>query len=120
MKHRILLFLFGTALMALLSACSEYDKLTTYTVISEYNNELWDNNLLVFECNDVGDKIAVHEIEDVEIGRNYLFTAVPAATKVKIYDDSLNEWYQLVYLLNKEGHTTIVLNGESIVGSKEP
>lgn len=86
-----------------------------------------DYYYILFECDQSGSKIKNNRIEPVIKGKEYTFTADKNATKVKVYYHysvstlySTTKWVQQVFTLEKGKNTPIVLNGETLVGVKEP
>ncbi len=83
--------------------------------------------VMVFECNDMSEKLHTNTVEKVQEGEKYSFTASSdMISKIKIYyskesflGDS-HKWVQQVFILNREGNTNIVINGDTIVGNQEP
>ena len=126
MKPKILSFVL-VAFVALVSLSCSKSSSTTYSVSLTEDLYYYDMKMMVFECNDMSEKIHSNTIEDVVVGERYTFTASSdAVSKVKIYYKaeglwgSSNRWVQQVFMLKKGGHTSIELNGETIVGSQEP
>lgn len=125
MKH--LLSIASALLLALLllSSCSKEGKGSTYSVICNFDTEI-STTIMVFECDDQGNKLTNHTIDDVVKGQEYSFTAIPEATRVKIYYrqetfwGTTNRWVQQVFILRNRENTSIVIDGNTIVGNKEP
>lgn len=111
--------------LILLSSCSKEEKDSTYSIICNFDTEI-STTIMVFECDNQGNKLANHTIDDVVKGQEYSFTAIPEATRVKIYYKqesfwgTTNRWVQQVFILRSRENTSILIDGNTLVGNKEP
>ena len=113
------------AVLALfVSSCT---KETTYTFTdkTEGNGSIKVTYFL-YEYDSDGSTIAHHQINSLETGKVYEYTATSHAEKVKVkmkleYGGSSESlWVQQVYRLDKGKNTDIVVDGNTIVGKNEP
>ena len=105
-----------------LSSCSkDEDDESTYTFTWDTSSYMIDD-VYLFEYSEAGDKIASNEVGSPSQGHKYKFTATSRAVKVKVYYEINGKprWVQQVFYLEKGKNKDIVVNGESMVGSKEP
>lgn len=109
------------AVLLVAVSCSK-DTPAKYSVIWDINLDV--SELTIWECDDYGSKLTSHVEYNVGGGDIITYTAVPEATKVKIYieieDIQMAKWVQQVYLLEKGETIRIVINGDTIVGNNEP
>ena len=145
MKTKVLLTMFLSSLVLLFSSCDKSTiepekKNTTYTLkyeisVSDLNTNPFDSYKLdmtvcMFEYNAAGEKIGVREVENPAKYSAVKFIANENAVKVKVYLDGklsngkqsadFKKWVQLVYYLEPESNTDIVVSGNTRVGSTEP
>lgn len=112
----------------LFTSCSDDDDpaSTSYT----FNWELEDysmitTNVILFEYSADGEKVANNTIECHQ-GLSKVFTANEKTEKVKVYvkmeggSQTTIRWVQQVYYLQKGKNIDITVNGETIIGTKEP
>ena len=121
MKHlkNLRLMLLCAVMSLSFASCSddeEYDE-ATYTFVFNASPIWGETPVILFECDDNGDKIKNNSIE-CEKGYRRTFTASQNAEKIKVYLNS--RWVQQVYPLNKGGNITIEINGSTIIGNEEP
>lgn len=111
-----------------LTSCSDDDDpaSTSYT----FNWELEDypsitTTVMLFEYNTEGEKVANNSIECHQ-GLSKVFNANEKTEKVKVYvkmeggSQASIRWVQQVYYLQKGKNIDITVNGETIIGVKEP
>ena len=112
------MLLFATVLI-FTTSCSKDDEVleTTYTFVYNVPTPYFDASVILFEYNNVGDKISNNSIE-CENGYSKTFVASQNAEKIKVNVDG--KWVQQVFFLNKGGNLVIELNGNSIIGKEEP
>lgn len=121
-----ILFLLAMLPMFVFTACSSDDDesgSTTYTVTWDMSeHELVTTDIIAFEYSSSGDKIANNKMENCKTGTKKSFKANEKAEKVKIYItmNSKSSWVQNVYYLEKGKNLDIVINGNVLIGSKEP
>ena len=127
MRKLLLLF---SAMTVMLVSCEKMGGNKTKTVTVELSSELsfMDfDNIKVFEYTEAGDKVGSNTIDSPKAGQSYTVTITSErAEKVKVYldystmFDSRNiKWVQQVFFLDN-ANTTINLNGETMIGNKEP
>lgn len=118
MKKVSFLLLILSAILCF-SSCEQEDLPRKYSI---QNNTSFDiNELYVCEYNDRGERVYNHTVEYVSRGRIYNFTALNEdVVKVKIYVEDFDKWIQQVFYLDDEGVTKITINGNTLVGYKEP
>lgn len=111
------------SLALLFSSCEKEDVGTNkYT----FRNDYMTSDVIIFECTSEGHKINSQSINNCEVGKTYTFTAVPQASKLKVYVtysvffEEKSKWVQQVYLLDKKATTSIILDGDTLLGNKEP
>lgn len=125
-----LLLLLVIALPLVLASCSnskdDEPSLTTYTFNYEFEgSSLLTTNVILFEYSSEGEKVANTSI-DCYKGLSQEITANDKSEKVKVYvkmqsgGTTTNRWIQQVFYLKKGNNTNITLNGETIIGTKEP
>lgn len=113
MKKVFFIAMLSLALTSLVSCESEI----TYSIT---NNAGEMGTAFVYECNDANEKIKTSSVT-IANGETKSFIAEKATTKIKIYIEDLDRWVQQVFYLDLEKkHTEIVIDGKTIVGSKEP
>lgn len=123
MKRFILIVL--AAVFAAVS-CSREPETAEYTVIWDF--EQGAAELMIWECDDFGSKLTSHIEHDISKGKSVTYTAIPEATKIKIYFEttknafniSVKRWVQQVHLLRPGENIQIVINDNTIVGTDEP
>lgn len=145
MKIKVLLSLFLSTLVLLFSSCDKSTiepekENTTYTLkyqirVSDLNTNPFesyklDMTVCLFEYNAAGEKIGVKEVENPATYSAVKFVANENAVKVKVYLDGklsngkqsadFKKWVQLVYYLEPESNTDIVVSGSTRVGNTEP
>ena len=104
------------------SSCEKEETVAIYT----FRNDFVNSEVMLFEYTAEGDKINSQTIKNCVKGETYTFVALPQAVKVKAYltysvlFEEKSRWVQRVYLLDKKTTTEIVVNGETIIGIKEP
>lgn len=123
-----IIFVFAAAFLAAMSlvSCNKEEVAAEYTVSWEYNRNL--EKLMIWECDDAGSKLMNHTRDNVRSGNRIKYTAIPEATKVKIYFKTEKNswgvqstyWVQQVFLLKKGENTLITITGDTIVGPDEP
>ena len=106
-----LMLLLATLLMT--SCNKELSK--SYTLI---NNTGMDGTVFVHECNDANETINIQS-ETIVDGSSKSFVAAHGTIKVKLFIKDLNKWVQQVFYLNEES-TSITIDGETVIGNKEP
>ena len=107
-----------------LSSCEKEPLPSTYSLTLDMDF-YGTVKVMVFECNDMSEKLHANTVEKVQEGEKYSFTASSdMISKIKIYysnesflGDS-HKWVQQVFILNREDNTNIVINGDTIVGVK--
>ena len=122
------LFMLALLPIFLFTSCSDDDDpaSTSYT----FNWELEDysmitTNVILFEYSADGEKVANNTIECHQ-GLSKVFTANEKTEKVKVYvkmeggSQTTIRWVQKVYYLQKGKNIDITVNGETIIGTKEP
>ena len=122
------LFMLALLPIFLFTSCSDDDDpaSTSYT----FNWELEDysmitTNVILFEYSADGEKVANNTIE-CHHGLSKVFTANEKTEKVKVYvkmeggSQTTIRWVQQVYYLQKGKNIDITVNGETIIGTKEP
>lgn len=122
------LFMLALLPIFLFTSCSDDDDpaSTSYT----FNWELEDYsmitiNVILFEYSADGEKVANNTIECHQ-GLSKVFTANEKTEKVKVYvkmeggSQTTIRWVQQVYYLQKGKNIDITVNGETIIGTKEP
>lgn len=110
-----------------LSSCDATDRNQekSYSVICNLNTSI-RTSIIVFECDDTGTKFTSHTIDDVEEGKEYTYTSIPEATRIKIYYEQESvfgttaKWVQQVFLLRDNENIEIFIDDNTIVGNKEP
>lgn len=125
---KILLIMAMILPMIALTACSDDDesKETTYTLkwdmdISGGRVDVW-----MFEYNDKDEIVQNSIVDDIQNNHSESFKAKDNATKVKVkikmsaYGASKQQWIQQVYYLNAGGNVDININGDTLIGNKEP
>lgn len=119
MKKLFRLLLLCTACVFIFSSCSkgEENKESTYTFIYNSPTPWGEESVILFEYNNIGDKIKNNSIE-CEKGYSKTFFASPNAEKIKVYADG--KWVQQVFFLKNGGNIVIEINGNSIIGKEEP
>ena len=109
------------------TSCSndDDDDPTTYTL--KWNTPTDGvENVMLFEYTENGDKIGNHSVDNLTQNGSYKYTASEKAIKVKIYFDAVigtlssPRWVQQVYYLKSGTNTDIEVNGNTIIGRKEP
>lgn len=121
-----IVFVFAAAFLAAMSlvSCNKEQPDAKYTIV--WNAGYTATELFVWECDAAGSKLANHVRENVHDGNRISYTAIPEATKVKLYfkyDSWIGEndrWIQQVFLLKKGENTLITITGDTIVGPDEP
>lgn len=125
MKKLVTILAIALSMIAMTTSCTKDPvvKAKKYSFQTELN---WSIKAYLFEYNDAGDKINSQTVEKAEVGQVYPFTAHEDATKVKCYikytilGKSESKWVQQVFML-KEGSTVAIdVNGDTIIGNKEP
>lgn len=127
-----ILFLLAILPMIVFTACSDDDdskqKQTSYTLkwnMSE-SSSLISTDVWLFEYNDKDESVGNNTVDDVQDNYTEVFKANEQAVKVKVQirmsggTTSSNRWVQQVYYLTKGGNTDIKIDGETIIGTKEP
>lgn len=122
------LFMLALLPIFLFTSCSDDDDpaSTSYT----FNWKLEDysmitTNVILFEYSADGEKVANNTIECHQ-GLSKVFTANEKTEKVKVYvkmeggSQTTIRWVQQVYYLQKGKNIDITVNGETIIGTKEP
>lgn len=122
------LFMLALLPIFLFTSCSDDDDpaSTSYA----FNWELEDysmitTNVILFEYSADGEKVANNTIECHQ-GLSKVFTANEKTEKVKVYvkmeggSQTTIRWVQQVYYLQKGKNIDITVNGETIIGTKEP
>ena len=122
------LFMLALLPIFFFTSCSDDDDevITSYTL----NWELEDHSsitttVMLFEYNAEGDKVASNAVECHQ-GLSKVFNANEKAEKVKAYvkmeggSQTSTRWVQQVYYLQKGKNIDIAVNGETIIGVKEP
>lgn len=120
--YGLLILLCITVFSICLSSCSkEEDEEATYTLKWQSYASFVDD-VYIFEYSESGDKIASNEVGKPSTSQSYKFTANKRAVKVKVYYefDGTPMWIQQVFYLEKGKNIDIVVNGETMVGRKEP
>ena len=113
-----------TVLSFLLTGCT---KETTYTFTdkTEGNSQI-SVTYFLYEYDGGGSTVSHHQINSLETGKVYEFTATSHAEKVKVKmklvygSSSESVWVQQVYRLEEGKNTDIVVDGNTIVGRNEP
>lgn len=125
---RILSITFIMVITALcISSCSKDDDKETgkfYTVFLKDVGTISfvKVDLYIYEYNDKNEKIATRSWLSAPKDGSKSFTSVPQATKVKIMIkmDSTQKWIQQVFYLSGDKNNNIVINGDMLIGNKEP
>lgn len=109
--------------LSFMSCSKDEDESAQYTFT---NTTSFTDVVYLFEYDSSGDKINSQTIEPVIQDKKYTFTADENAVKVKVYykysilSSTYSRWIQQVFVLKPGKTIDIVLEGETIVGSKEP
>ena len=101
---------------------------TTYTFSYTANDppKGFTTNITLFEYNEKGEQIVQNHVNNCKKGRSEKFTANTDSRKIKVYlvvtngTQSVYNWVQQVYYLEKEKNIDVSVTGESRVGTKEP
>ena len=134
MKKFLSITLLLTAMFLTFSACSKDDdekekvQDTTYTFSYTANDppKGFTTNIPLFEYNEKGEQIVQNHVNNCKKGRSEKFTANTDSRKIKVYlvvtngTQSVYNWVQHVYYLEKEKNIDVSVTGESRVGTKEP
>lgn len=123
---RLLFIILAISLAAFMSfSCTKEKENAMYTIVCNFDTAI-NTTIMVFECDDQGSKLANNVIDDAEEGQEYSFTAIPEATRVKVYYKqetfwgTTDKWVQQVFVLRDQENTEILLDDNMIVGNKEP
>ena len=90
------------------------------------SSSLISTDIWLFEYNDKDESVGNNTVDDVQDNYTEVFKANEQAVKVKVQirmsggTTSSNRWVQQVYYLTKGGNTDIKIDGETIIGTKEP
>lgn len=138
MKKFLSMTLLLTAMFLTFSACSsdddekqEEEKVqdTTYTfsfTADDPSAQGITTNITLFEYNEKGERIAQNHVNDCRKGRKENFKANEKSQKVKVYitntkgSQSVYQWVQQVYYLEKGKNVSVAVTGESRIGKNEP
>ena len=117
MKKLFGLMLLCAMMVFSLSSCSKEEGVSTYTF--KFNAPtLWgDASVILFECDNIGDKINSNSIK-CKKGYSKTFTAREGAERIKVYIDG--KWVQQVFILNNGSNTNIEITGNTLIGKEEP
>lgn len=113
------------AILALLTVGCTKETTYTFTDNTEGNSSITVTYFL-YEYDGGGSTVAHHQINSLETGKVYEFTATSHAEKVKVKmkldygSTSESVWVQQVYPLDEGKCTSIVIDGNTIVGRNEP
>lgn len=107
-------------------SCDKEPSKAEYTLLWNYDRNV--SELIIWECDDYGSKLASHVLKDIERGESFSYAAVPEADKIKIYFEtarnslgiSADYWVQQVFLLKGGENTLITIDGGTVVGYDEP
>ncbi len=121
-KRHLLFFLLVSVLM--LAGCSKEPLPKKYSIT---NNITFGSStkFTIFECNEIGDKI-YNAAETFSKGETKTFTAQDDAVKVKIYIKvesyfgNVTGYVQQVFYLQEGETKSIIIDGDTIIGSQEP
>ncbi len=124
---KLLLLITTICCLGIMNSCTkEGADESKYTFTHNFEG-LTSCDIILFEYTESGDKVNSNSIDDCEKGKTYTFTATPQAVKVKVYakystifSSNTSKWVQQVYYLTKGGTTDIKVDGETIIGNKEP
>lgn len=136
MKKFLSMTLLLTAMFLTFSSCSKDDdekkeevQDTTYTfslTADDPSSKGITTDITLFEYNDKDERVAQKHVKDCRKGHVETFTASSNSQKVKIYmtntkgSQSIYRWVQQVYYLEKGKNVSIVVTGETRVGTTEP
>lgn len=126
-----ILFLLAMLPMFVFMACSDDDdeKQATYTLkydMSGSSSSMVNVSVWLFEYNDNDEVVGTNTVNDIPETYTETFNANPLSVKVKAQyrlsggSLSSNRWVQQVFYLNKSGNVDINIDGETVVGTKEP
>ena len=124
---KILLIMAIILPMIALTACSDDEsKETTYTLKWDMDFSGGRVDVWMFEYNDKDEIVQNSIVDDIQSNHTESFKAKDNATKVKVkvkmsaYGASKQQWIQQVYYLNAGGNVDININGDTLIGNKEP
>lgn len=133
MKKFLSMTLLLTAMFLTFSACSSDDEKeevqdTTYTFTYTADNppQGITANITLFEYNEKGERVGQNHVNNCKKGHSQSFTANENAQKVKVYlvatngTQSVANWVQQVYYLEKGKNVNVAVTGESRMGTTEP
>ncbi|SHF51681.1 hypothetical protein SAMN05444349_12344 [Bacteroides faecichinchillae] len=129
MRHTVMekiLFLLVMLPMFIFTGCSSDDeeppRPSTYTLFWEFRSVEPVADVIVFEYNSSGDKIANKRLTECETGAIETFQANDKVVKVKIciLMNSKNNWVQNVYYLEEGKNINIYLDEDVLIGNDEP
>ena len=121
-----ILFLLAMLPVFIFTECSSEDEKplrpSTYTLFWEFRSVEPVADVIVFEYNSSGDKIANKRLTECEVGAIETFQANDKVVKVKIciLMNSKNNWVQNVYYLDEGKNINIYLDEDVLIGSDEP
>lgn len=126
-----ILFLLAMLPMFVFMACSDDDdeKQATYTLkydMSGSSSSMVNVSVWLFEYNDKDEVVGTNTVNDIPETYTETFNANPLSVKVKAQyrlsagSSSSNRWVQQVFYLSKSGNVDINIDGETVVGTKEP
>lgn len=134
MKKFLSMTLLLTAMFLTFSACSSDDdekeevQETTYTFTYTADNppQGITANITLFEYNEKGERVGQKPVNNCRKGYSQNFTANANAQKVKVYlvatygTQSVANWVQQVYYLEKGKNVNVAVTGDSRMGTTEP
>lgn len=135
MKKFLSMTLLLTAMFLTFSSCSKDDEEkkeevqdTTYTFTYTADNppQGISCNITLFEYNEKGERVAQNHVKNCRNGTSEGFVANRNSQKVKVYlvatngTQSVANWVQQVYYLEKGKNAEVSVTGESMIGKTEP
>jgi len=133
MKKFFSITLLLTAMFLTFSACSSDDEKeevqdTTYTFTYTGDNppQGLTCDFTLFEYNDKGERVAQNHVKNCRKGTVMDFVAKTNSQKVKVYfvttngTQSVANWVQQVYYLEKGKNVEVAVTGQSRIGTTEP
>ena len=111
--------------LALLTVGCTKETTYTFTDNTEGNSSITVTYFL-YEYDGGGSTVAHHQINSLETGKVYEFTATSHAEKVKVKmkldygGSSESVWVQQIYRLDEGENTDLIIDGSTIVGRNEP
>ncbi len=136
MKKFLSMTLLFTAMFLTFSACSSdddekkeevVDTTYTFTFTADDPSAMGiTTDITLFEYNDKGERIAQNHVKNCRKGHKENFKANERAQKVKVYitntkgSQSIYQWVQQVYYLEKGKNVEVAVTGQSRIGTTEP